>query len=60
MSSIDCKYIKIRKKGHNFVKMQYRVMKLDLHILLVIRHISLKFQANTCVGFRNIQVHDKI
>ena len=35
MSSIGCKYIKRLKKGHTFVKMQYRVMKLDLHILQV-------------------------
>ena len=27
--------------------MQYRVMNLDLHILLVICHISFKFEANT-------------
>jgi len=35
------------KKGHNFVKMQYRVMKLDLHILIVTLHIYFKFQANS-------------
>jgi hypothetical protein len=26
------------KKRHNFVKMQYRVIKLDLHILFVTPH----------------------
>jgi hypothetical protein len=40
--------------------MQNRVMKLDLHILLVTPHISFKFQANTFSSFRNIQVHVKI
>ena len=35
-------------------------MELGLHILLVIRHIYFKFQANTLASFRNIQEHVKI
>jgi len=44
--------------GHNFV-MQYRVIKLDLHILIVTHHKHVKFQANTFSSFRNIIIHVK-
>jgi len=49
-------------KGHNFVKMQYRVMKLELHVLLVICYtiVCLNCQAHTWASFRSIQVHVKI
>jgi hypothetical protein len=40
--------------------MQYRVMKLDQHILIVTLHIYCKFEANTFSSFRNIQIHVKI
>jgi len=40
--------------------MHYRVMKLELHILIVTLHIYYKFQAKTFSSFRNIQVHVKI
>jgi len=46
--------------GHNFVKIQYRVMQLDLHIPIVTFHIYVKFQANTFASFRNFQIPVKI